>query len=302
MDKTYRDAVSVSVWLGLANDDGFDWPESMVDLANRPYWSRYWVIQEFLLGQRVELFFSDHRIDWADFQVQLCNETGIEPLSTDYKSDDSYRALPLVMGRHPDKHPEVLQPLYDLLVDHHQSRCKDPRDRVFALLGLISPEERRPLSRFFPDYTLKDDHVLIITLAHLMEISPLIAPQVDYGHITPDSEKLFLGLGVESKARRRRLLRRAKTFYGYGYEGPVSGSLQELAYDDGMEEFLDLEDPAELGEVSETRSSNARTMRRIIVFLGVGLGLGVLLWQKWGAKLYHDFAIWLKLLPRLRGP
>ncbi|KAH9206640.1 heterokaryon incompatibility protein-domain-containing protein, partial [Leptodontidium sp. 2 PMI_412] len=68
MDQTYRDAVCVSVWLGLVTlpehirsylptqiptrtveSDGFNWAESIVDLSNRPYWSRVWVIQEFLL-------------------------------------------------------------------------------------------------------------------------------------------------------------------------------------------------------------------------------------------------------------
>ncbi|PMD15827.1 hypothetical protein NA56DRAFT_556830, partial [Hyaloscypha hepaticicola] len=70
MDQTYRDAVCVSVWLGLITlpeyigsylptqvpirtleSDGFDLQDSIVELSNRPYWSRVWVIQEFLLGQ-----------------------------------------------------------------------------------------------------------------------------------------------------------------------------------------------------------------------------------------------------------
>jgi hypothetical protein len=57
MDQTYRDAVCVSVWLGLVTlpeyiksylptqiptktveSAGFDWAESIVDLSNRPYW------------------------------------------------------------------------------------------------------------------------------------------------------------------------------------------------------------------------------------------------------------------------
>ena len=57
MDQTYRDAVCVSVWLGLVTlpehirsylptqiptrtieSDGFNWAESIVDLSNRPYW------------------------------------------------------------------------------------------------------------------------------------------------------------------------------------------------------------------------------------------------------------------------
>ncbi|PVH98072.1 heterokaryon incompatibility, partial [Periconia macrospinosa] len=66
MDVIYRNAFSVSVWLGLPpsaeryrvlsepiktfDDDDFDWFDSVQELANRPYWGRFWVIQEFLLA------------------------------------------------------------------------------------------------------------------------------------------------------------------------------------------------------------------------------------------------------------
>jgi hypothetical protein len=63
MDRTYRNAATVSIWLGLArapadmgshpdakdmkmfDDQGRDWCEcSITDLANRSYWSRVWII------------------------------------------------------------------------------------------------------------------------------------------------------------------------------------------------------------------------------------------------------------------
>jgi hypothetical protein len=260
MDQTYRDAACVSVWLGLVTlpeeyrsgspkhlpiktveADGFDWTDSIADLANRPYWSRFWVIQEFLLGRNVEICCSDNRIDWLEFQTRLCNEARIEQFSDEYDSNPrndipgSYGALPLIMGRHPDKHPETLQPLHNLLINHRRSKCKDPRDRVFALLGLIPPDERGALGRFFPDYAMTEDHVFIITLAHLTQFSSLIWTQLNREPITPDSEELFLGLEVESKARRRKLLRRAKDF-DYLDDGPPSGLLQVLAFHDEIEE------------------------------------------------------------------
>jgi len=63
MDQTYLKATCVSVWLGLIPQveehrpqwlkyepsmtvevDDFSWAESITDLANRPYWSHFWVI------------------------------------------------------------------------------------------------------------------------------------------------------------------------------------------------------------------------------------------------------------------
>jgi hypothetical protein len=283
MDKTYSNAACVSVWLGLVpvpehcmtqymtfgperiktlDIDGFDWADSIVNLANRPYWSRFWVIQEFLLGQNVELFCSGNLIDWQHFQELLCRETGI-----DQYSDVSYNAisnadasskdaLPLIMGRHPDRHPEFLQPLYELLVHHRRSRCKDPRDRVFALLGLITLDERALLDRFFPDYTLSKDHVVIITLAHLLQFSNK--------KIMPDSEELFLGLGIELKERRRQLLKRAADF---DYCDDVSSRFsQMMAFQDELESAenvsLNTSDDFDM-----TETSRPSMERRVMVFL-----------------------------------
>lgn len=135
-----------------------------------------------------------------------------------------------------DKHPEILQPLCDLLIDHHKSECKDPRDRVFALLGIISTDEREILSTVFPDYSMTLDHVLVITLAHLTQF-PAISRMMRRGEkITPDSDELFLGLGVETRSQRSRLLRRAEKL-DYLSRMPSSQMIQLLTWHDQMEEY-----------------------------------------------------------------
>lgn len=273
MDQTYQNAACVSVWLGLVpipehydsilpafspiktvESDGFDWSDSMADVANRPYWSRFWVIQEFLLGRHVQLYCSGNPIDWLEFQSILCREAGIDqfgPILGDgaaSRMTGSYKALPLVMGRHPDKHPEMQQPLYDLIVTHHKSKCKERRDRIFALLGLISLDERGQLGRFFPNYTITEDHVLIITLAHLI-LTRTCGAELP---ITPDCEELFLGLGVESKSQRRRLLHRAKMF-DYSSDASPKQLLHMLTLHDEMEQYFEvsLEDETDAGVSSE---------------------------------------------------
>lgn len=275
MDQTYRDAVCVSVWLGLVTlpeeiwpdlptqipskiveYGGFDWAESIADVSNRTYWSRVWVIQEFLLGSSVDLYCSDNLINWMDFQEILSREAGVEQYydaNSDVPIGDqrgAFAALPLVMGRHMDKHPEFLQPLCDLLIDHHGSECKDPRDRVFALLGLVPLDEREILNMYFPDYTMTEDHVLIIALAHLTQFpgeSRMLRNGVE---ITPDSEELFLGLGVRQKSQRRRLLRRAREL-DYLARMPSRHIVQFLTSDDQMEEYSN-KDTNEQPQMSES--------------------------------------------------
>lgn len=88
MDRTYRDAAVVSVWLGLPGNRVVDeialWMESMKDMANRPYWSRYWVIQEFLLAKHIVICCGDARIGWQLFHKLLCDEAGIQEYDEDF--------------------------------------------------------------------------------------------------------------------------------------------------------------------------------------------------------------------------
>ncbi|KAI0376274.1 heterokaryon incompatibility protein-domain-containing protein [Hypomontagnella monticulosa] len=261
MGTTYGNAFCVSVWLGLpplpdeympllqgkdraktVEVDPFDWELYLSDLANRPYWSRFWVIQEFLLAINVELYCSNSKMDWSVFRDMLChvadvNEVGGEEIPS--RALDSYRALSLVMGRHPDKHPGILQPLHDLLIAHRRSVCKDPRDRVFALMGLIDQEERDLLSRLFPNYAITEEQVNIITIAHILYFDRFSGKRA----LNINSEVL-LALGIKSKAKRKSLLRRAKRL-DYVDMNTIDGALQSL--EDLDEEMLDIsEDEDEL--------------------------------------------------------
>jgi hypothetical protein len=293
MDETYRDAACVSVWLGLVptaeqytkfgpepvqtfDDDGFDWLSSMKNIANRPYWSRFWVIQEFLLGHNVQLYCSGNCIDWQDFQDVLGYETGENFLTSESygtiknTSANSYTAVPLIMGRHVDRHPEFLQPLHKLLINHRNSQCKDPRDRVFALLGLVTRDERGLLNRFFPDYRMSEDGVVVITLGHVAHFS--------LGEFPPDSEQLFSALGIKSKVRKKRLLKHLERFDYLGL-GSARWLQEEMDFWDSLEatqnEVLDQSEDADTSESSSTSVAGP-----IVAFLLLVLLLGAILWRK----------------------
>lgn len=303
MDETYKKAVCVSVWLGLIpgaeqwrrrlntpgpirtfDADPFEWTDYISDLANRPYWSRFWVIQEFLLCENVNIYCSGNQIDWFRFKEILGYETNInivsdtESLGLGNAIADSHAAIPLVMGRHPDKHPEFLRPLHELLVEHHRSKSKDPRDRVFALLGLIPHDERRLIQRLLPEYSLSEDHVAIIALAHVLLFNR-------FNHrdelVTTDSDELFRGLGIERRTCRRRLLRRAKDldYVGCDELGYFLAQMELTDFDENARYDEDRNWEAEDGP--ETESSTVSFM--MIFLLVVILGLGT--WLYWSGKI-----------------
>lgn len=302
MDQTYRLASCVSVWLGLpavpahleaGMDPGtpirtlkiepYDWYYSLSDLTNRPYWSRFWVIQEFLLGRRLRVHCGNTSMDWDDFRDLVYREEDLDYVSLSNENPptlppNASAAVPLLTGRSFNRLPEYPQPLYTLLVQHRHSKCQDSRDRVFALLGLVSEDERLFLGRVFPDYTLSERHVLIVTLAHLTQYMALAAA---FAKITPDSEELFQGLGVASKAPRRQLLRRAAAFDYLGCESrdEFSGLLRfhdELEDDGLLERGFEPE-----SDVSSSHETTRRSRRRGIVavsIVGICAGLAGYFW------------------------
>ena len=158
-------------------------------------------------------------MDWLPFRDLLAMASGVhDTLSEDVdymrSTSNHWAAWPLVAGRHPGKHPELQQSLYQLLITHAGSKCKDPRDRVFALLGLVTPNERVLLERFLPDYAMSEDNVVLIALCHVQ----LDVCGMDRGEL--DLKRLLWALGVDSRRRRQRLIRRSDKYDYLGDEPP----------------------------------------------------------------------------------
>lgn len=217
MDQIYQNATVVSVWLGLVplpeylnvsgpvvtlEIDDFDWAESMEDLANRPYWTRSWTIQEYMLAREIHVYCSNSRVQGVFFQEQLSRAAGIDLLSI--QDDDlaaepdlirKWPALAINVGRHVDRMPDSYQPLYDLLIRHANAQSKDPRDKVFALLGLVLREEQFFLLKSFPNYNLSMEQVNAVTLSHAQF----------FGRGQP-LEPIFTALRIPEGRDRRRLL------------------------------------------------------------------------------------------------
>lgn len=238
MQQTYAKAQSVSVWLGLEpyptehaipgfpsleqysngfvgsyETDAFDWTDHLDELLNRPYWSRFWVIQEFLVGHDVHLYCSANMIDWQSLRDMLERRTAIDALrssshqgfrETVETASKTHTAASLILARHPDMYPELPSSLHELLIRHRSADCKDRRDRVFALLGLLSGEEHGVLSRFFPNYALTEDQVCTIALAHLIHFGGVT--------VTASSGDIFQSLGVKERQARAGLLAHARYF------------------------------------------------------------------------------------------
>ncbi|KAK4210285.1 heterokaryon incompatibility protein-domain-containing protein [Rhypophila decipiens] len=166
MDRTYSEANQVSVWLGGTHSRPSKWygHDVLKSLVPHRYWTRTWVIQEFLLGKDITIHCGTGRGDCIDLDTfthfaKTAKRDGIifqEPVKF---ADSLLRAK---------KDRGEAQPLWKLMRRHQLSSCQSPRDKVFALLSLMPPRERSLLQRYFPDYRLPLEMVIIITLVHIV--------------------------------------------------------------------------------------------------------------------------------------
>jgi hypothetical protein len=162
MSQIYAKATKVVAWLGApddasrmvmaaiassepqgtitGNDDGF--PTSKVVGAfqaflSRPYFSRIWIIQEVAKAKSVELWCGHDSVDFEDFLSFLALQNIMAVIkdpdnqAAHLKTVQSFRERELRSRRGL---PRML--LSQALVESWSSKSTDPRDKMYALLGL----------------------------------------------------------------------------------------------------------------------------------------------------------------------
>jgi hypothetical protein len=146
--------------------------------CQRPYWRRLWVIQEYSVARKVEVVCGSVRISHLHLQRALDSIARLLYYLEDLAQEDSDDELVklgyiivkayntsfssflegIVTRRHKYKSSKAIDnSLFHILIsslvlesDHNHPECSDPRDRVFAVLGLADDA-----SSFdsFPDYS-----------------------------------------------------------------------------------------------------------------------------------------------------
>ncbi|KAK5657406.1 hypothetical protein OQA88_2976 [Cercophora sp. LCS_1] len=141
-----------------------------------PYWRRMWIIQEFLLPARLVLAWGPHGIWWQALQTFLAGLEEYNPLVVAFPFgheafERSYaRALCFAKGRRNSSNPK--QSLQGLIMKFGYGACADPRDRVYALLGLVG--EVDAAERLLPDYTTSVTQLYHRTLRHVRHAPDLV--------------------------------------------------------------------------------------------------------------------------------
>lgn len=143
MRDIYMVAEKVLTWLGPlpAGLDGTNKAQLYAHIAKQPYWTRVWIIQEFVLGRRVILQCGHMRVDWELFDKEL-KESVI--LIENFQMIDLFDLKRNVHGRSLN--------IANAMSFALRSVATDPRDRVYGMLGLVDSANQALTLQ--PDYTL----------------------------------------------------------------------------------------------------------------------------------------------------
>lgn len=170
MRAIYQNADSVAVWLGTQYNESREALKlardvlscsssqeiqnllakreddliSLVRLLRRQYWWRIWVVQEVTCGRRSTIYCGDDEIEWKalDRVCDIFKEHEVFLLKLFYKNHSYVRTLiaggpkSLQLSRYSPGN--TVPPLLELLTSHKGKKSTDPKDKVFALVGISS--------------------------------------------------------------------------------------------------------------------------------------------------------------------
>ena len=131
---------------------------AMNKLLNRSYWTRTWIYQELVLGRKVYVRCGNKQIDWdcvkgldeASYQLERKMDLfrlELNPVHLNMVVESGLDKLSLFLNF--DKAKEQSATLFPMLQWTSVLSCKDPRDHIYAIMGLARDADCYPE----PDYS-----------------------------------------------------------------------------------------------------------------------------------------------------
>lgn len=124
---------------------------ALSNILARPWWKRIWVVQELALARDAQVLCGDSVIDWDVFSQGLVNFIGVlDPHHVDFPPRYLHHARALFElraefgERGSLARVESRRRLVTLLHQFRLSHATDPRDKVYALLGLAGHGPGQP--------------------------------------------------------------------------------------------------------------------------------------------------------------
>jgi len=141
--------------------------EALCKLLKRGWFTRVWTVQEFAFGRDPQIICGKDELDWSSFyqlgwkddsfRKYCLKENYSSPLITHFQKAQEYWGI-VSTRQEIRQYSGFGYQLHYLLHATAYFAASDPRDRIYALLGLSNQEYRQEIK---PDYTRSKDEVYI---------------------------------------------------------------------------------------------------------------------------------------------
>ena len=225
MDQIYQGGQRVLVWLGredpnsrvamrlveeISKESSGDIRicqpdhEALLAWSRRPYWSRTWVVQEFLLARDILVVCGSVSLDWSTILAFLYHvERGsLESSDGHVNGWYQFRESPAyILMQQRAKQSNLRVPLSRVLVRNRYTNCHDPRDKIYAMLGLAA--ESDSVAEIRVSYT-KDIRLLLYEVIDHCQIPAKDLPRyvrflMDLLKVTPEISQPSAGLRLHGR-------------------------------------------------------------------------------------------------------
>lgn len=168
-------------------------------IFERPWFRRVWIIQELALAPQALLLCGAQKVQWQDFVTvtTLCWELFTNEASVAVRSG-RYFALYIIQPTKEEAQQDILPNLANLVARSSVAEATDPRDKVFALIGLAKERGTHAGVLAAPDYSLQVEDVYtnfaienIKTYKSLDVLSLAHRPTTDERHASREDDILL---------------------------------------------------------------------------------------------------------------
>jgi hypothetical protein len=124
--------------------------DAVCALVNRPYFQRTWVRQEVVLGSKAYFQCGIEKLPWLDFRKAIACLSWKKHDSAAYRP---VRDINVRISAAVSLCQMSLDTFYysNIRILMRDTKCEDPRDRIYAILTLLNPEDRKLDVK--PDYS-----------------------------------------------------------------------------------------------------------------------------------------------------
>ncbi|KAI1128814.1 heterokaryon incompatibility protein-domain-containing protein [Nemania abortiva] len=137
------------------------WKRGFRELLDRPWFRRAWILQEVANAGRASLCCGKASIHARIFALS----PSLLQVDLDQHSSAVFQLMPKTSARERSRKPQHAD-LRSILINYGGSEASDPRDKIFALLGLCADEHVSDVVT--PDYTCDESMVVRAAIAYIL--------------------------------------------------------------------------------------------------------------------------------------